>query len=141
MSSLAASIGISQLRKVDEIIEKRQERASHLTNLLKKEAGENIHFPEIPSHYLNVYQLYTILVDKRDELKQYLTEKGIMTKVYFPPAHQTHFYKNILGYDCKLPVTEEIAGKALTLPMYPCLTSEDLKYMVIKIQDFYKNYL
>lgn len=139
MSSLAASLGISQLRKVDDIIEKRLERASHLTDLLKGEAGENIHLPEIPSHYLNVYQLYTILANKRDELKQYLAEKGIMTKVYFPPVHLTHFYKNVLGYECELPVTEEIAGKALTLPMHPCLTSEELKYLGNEIKNFYED--
>lgn len=139
MSSLTAALGISQLSKVDEIIGKRREKASLLTRLLKEEAGEYVHFPETPSHCLNVYQLYTILANKRDELKQYLAEKGIMTKVYFPPVHQTHFYKNVLGYKCELPVTEEIAEKALTLPMYPCLTNEELDYMVMEISNFYKS--
>jgi len=139
MSSLTAALGISQLSKVDEIIGKRREKASLLTRLLKEEAGEYVYFPETPSHCLNVYQLYTILANKRDELKQYLAEKGIMTKVYFPPVHQTHFYKNVLGYKCELPVTEEIAEKALTLPMYPCLTNEELDYMVMEINNFYKS--
>lgn len=139
MSSLAAALGISQLRKVDEIINKRRERASRLMNLLKEEAGENIYSPENPSHYFNVYQLYTILAKKRNELQQYLAAKGIMTKVYFPPVHQTYFYKTVLGYECELPVTEEIARNALTLPMHPSLTSEELQYMVTEIKNFYKD--
>jgi len=61
-----------------------------------------------------------------------------MTKVYFFPIHLTHFYKNELGYTCKLPVTEAMSKQALTLPMYPTLTKEEMDYMVEKIKSFYE---
>jgi perosamine synthetase len=59
-----------------------------------------------------------------------------MAKVYFSPVHLTHFYKNELGYTCKLPVTEEIATQVLTLPMYPNLLREDMDYIVEQIKKF-----
>lgn len=137
MSSLTAALGISQIQKTAEIIKIRREKASYFTSRLKKEVGNNIRFPEIPESYFNVYQLYTILADKRDELRDYLASKGIMTKIYFSPVHITHFYQNVLGYECKLPVTEELAKRVLTLPMHPCLGFDEIDCIVNEAKNFY----
>ncbi|MDD4497005.1 MAG: DegT/DnrJ/EryC1/StrS family aminotransferase [Methanosarcinaceae archaeon] len=140
MSSLTASLGISQIGKIDEIIEKRRERASYFTNRLKMEVGNNVRIPVIPESYFNVYQLYTILAEKRDELKDYLASRGIMTKVYFSPAHLSNYYQNVLGYRCELPVTEKLAGDVLTLPMHPCLTFDEIDFVVKEIKNFYGDF-
>ena len=82
--------------------------------------------------------MYTVVVNKyRDALMKHLADKGIMTKVYFSPVHLTHFYKNELGYTCKLPVTGELSSQVLTLPMYPALTKEEMHRMVEEIKNFY----
>ncbi|MGB9927141.1 MAG: DegT/DnrJ/EryC1/StrS family aminotransferase [Methanosarcina sp.] len=138
MSSLTASLGVSQIRKVVEIIERRRERSLYFTSKLKLEVGDNVHIPEVPNSYFHVYQLYTILVNNRDKLKDYLASKGIMTKVYFSPAHLTYFYCKILGYECKLPITEKISHNVLTLPMYPSLTFDDIDCIVKEIKNFYE---
>jgi perosamine synthetase len=137
ISSLSASLGISQINKVDTIIEKRRENAAYLTEKLIR-VKDNVIVPEIPESYKHVYQLYTILVNKRDELKKYLADKGIMTKVYFEPVHKTHFYSHVLGYKCELPMTEEISGKALTLPMHPNLTHDEIDTIAREITTFYE---
>ena len=129
MSNIVAALGIAQLKKVDKIIEMRRKNAEYLTARLKRETKEII-IPKSPKDYYHVYQMYTARVDSRDELMKHLADKGIMTKVYFPPVHLTHFYKNELGYTCKLPVTEEISNQVLTLPMYPTLTREEMDYIV-----------
>lgn len=138
MSSLTAALGVSQIQKIGEIIKMRRKRAFYFTDRLKKEVGDNVCFPEIPDSYFNVYQLYTILADKRDDLKAYLASKGIMTKIYFSPVHTTHFYQNVLGYKCKLPATEELAESVLTLPMHPCLTFDEIDCIVNEIKNFYE---
>lgn len=137
MSSLTAALGISQIRKTNEIIERRRERSSYFTSRLKAEVGNNVSFPEIPGSYLHVYQLYTIFANKRDELKNYLANRGIMTKVYFSPIHTTYFYRNVLGYKCKLPITERLAENVLTLPMHPFLTFDEIDYIVNEIKNFH----
>ena len=138
MSNITAALGIAQLRKADKIIEMRKQKAEYLTARLKREIQEII-IPNSPKDYYHVYQMYTIRVnDYRDELMKHLASKGIMTKVYFSPTHLTHFYKNELGYMCKLPVTEEISNQVLSLPMHPTLTKEEMDYIVEEINNFFE---
>ncbi len=135
MSNITAALGIAQLRKADKIIGMRRKNAEYLTTQLQQEAKEILTLAPLEDYH-NVYQMYTIRVDKRDELMEYLADSGIMTKVYFSPVHLTHFYKKELGYICKLPVTEEISTQVLTLPMYPTLTKEEIDIISGKIKSF-----
>jgi len=139
MSSMTASLGISQLKKIDKIIRMRRKRAEYMTNKLSK--IKEITLPIPPPGYLHVYQMYTIRVKEnlRDDLMKYLSEKGIMTKIYFPPVHLTNFYRNKLGYKGgELPITEKIASQVLSLPMYPTLTEEEIDYIAESINNFFK---
>ncbi|NQE54227.1 UDP-4-amino-4-deoxy-L-arabinose--oxoglutarate aminotransferase [ANME-1 cluster archaeon GoMg3.2] len=137
MSNITAALGVAQLKKADNVIEMRRKNAEYLTARLKREIKE-IMTPYSPNEYYHVYQMYTIMVDNRDELMKYLADKGIMTKVYFSPVHLTHFYKNELEYASKLPVTEEISKQVLTLPMYPTLTKEEIDFIKNKIKCFFE---
>ena len=67
----------------------------------------------------------------------YLEKKGIMTKIYFSPVHQTHFYKNILKYKDHLPVTEHVTNHIISLPFYPGMTHEEIDYIVNEIEKFH----
>ncbi len=135
MSNITAALGISQLEKIDKLIEMRRRNAKYLNEELEQVKGITI--PTPPENYYHVYQMYSIRVNpkRRDEMIRYLAKKGIMTKVYFSPVHLTHLYKNELKYTCRLPVTEEISKQILTLPMYPTLTKEEMKYIVEEIKN------
>jgi perosamine synthetase len=137
MSNITAALGISQLEKIDKLIEMRRKNAKYLTEGLEQVKEITILTP--PKNYYHVYQMYSITVnpERRDELVGYLAKKGIMTKVYFSPVHLTYLYKNELKYSCKLPVTEEISRQVLTLPMYPTLTKGEMKYILEEIKNFY----
>jgi len=138
MSNITAALGVSQLKKVDKIIEMRRKNAKYMTKGLKH--VKEVTTPSAPKDYYHAYQMYAIRVDanRRDELMKYLADQGIMTKVYFSPVHLTHFYKNELKYECKLPVTEEISNQIFTLPMYPTLTGEEIGYVIEEIKNFFK---
>jgi perosamine synthetase len=137
MSNITAALGISQLEKIDKLIEMRRKNARYLTKELEQVKGITVPLP--PENYHHVYQMYSVRVnpERRDELIMYLAKKGIMTKVYFSPVHLTHLYKNELKYACKLPVTEEISRQVLTLPMYPSLTIEEMDYIAEEIKAFF----
>lgn len=139
MSDITAALGIAQLRKIDRLIEMRRKNAELLSAKLSQIA--EIEVPHPPDNFFHVYQMYTIKVkggqEKRDALSAYLGQKGIMSKVYFPPVHLTQFYQNELGYDCRLPSTERISRQVLTLPMYPSLTKDEINYIVESIVAFF----
>lgn len=137
MSNLTASLGISQINKVEDIINLRVKNASYLTKRIQEET-DKIQFMQIPKDYHHVYQLYSCFAENRDELIEYLSDNGISAKIYFNPVHQSNFYVNKLKYNDNLPVTEEIAKKTITLPMFPSLTTEEMDYMAEKIGEFYK---
>ena len=102
------------------------------------EETDSVIVPEVPKGYKNVYQLFSIFADKRDELIKYLEGNGISSKIYFHPVHQSEFYKNKLGYDINLPITESVFEKTITLPMFPSITAEQMDYVAETIGKFYK---
>ena len=139
MSDITAALGIAQLKKIDKIIEMRRGNARKLSLALSQIGG--IEVPHAPEGYLHVYQMYTINVndgqERRDALLVSLTSKGIMSKVYFPLVHLTHFYKNKLGYKCKLHTSESLSKRVLTLPMYPGLTEGEINYIGNEVKTFF----
>jgi len=135
MSDAIAALGVSQIKKVDKLINIRREKAQYLTKLLSE--IKQITIPEFPDDIFHVYQEYHIRVQSRDDLKEYLTQKGIGTRISFPPIHLTKYYKDILGYNLSLPETEKISSDTLTLPLYPDLTKEEMDYIAIQIKNFY----
>jgi len=139
--TIVAALGISQMRKLDKVIEMRRKNADYLTNRLK--SIEDIIIPHEPPGFFCVYQMYTIRVKNglRDKLREHLAKKQIMSKVYFEPAHLTYFYKNILRYSDHLPVTEKVSKEVLTLPLYPTMTKDELDYIVESIKEFFESNL
>lgn len=139
MSDISAALGIAQLNKIDKIVNLRRKNAAYLSKILSNVA--DVVPPIVLDNYFHVYQMYTILMKSgskvRDYLLKYLIEKGISSKVYFAPIHLTHFYKNELHYNCKLPVTEDTSGKVLTLPMYPSLTIEEMNFIAEEVKSFF----
>jgi perosamine synthetase len=139
MSSLTAALGLSQLKKIDHLIQMRRKNADYMTEKLSN--IKQIACPKSPHDYFQVYQMYTIRVKDglRNKLAKYLTDRGIMTKVYFPPVHLTHYYMANFGYKTgDLPFTENLSDEVLSLPMYPSLNTNEMDYIIEAITDFYE---
>ena len=138
MSSISAALGITQLSKMEKMINMRRKNAAYLSSRLNK--YDKIKVPTEPKHYRHVYQLYSIQLpnlNKRNMLMKFLTKKGIMSKVYFNPIHQTRFYKQSgFSKTKKLLVTERIANKILSLPLYPNMKKEELKFIIDSVSEF-----
>jgi perosamine synthetase len=137
ISTMTAALGRSQLRKVNHIINQRRSDAAYYIKNLPK-TGPEISIPPLPDDYYSVYQLFSIRARRRDELMKYLSDLGIMTKVYFSPVHETHFYKKVQGYECSLPVTDKCSKEIISLPFYPGITQEEMGSVVEMIKSFYR---
>ncbi len=88
--------------------------------------------PETPGH---VYHLFVIESDRRQALHEYLRGAGIGCDVHYPfPAHLQPAYASTCVSHGKLPVTERLAGRLLSLPMFPELTTDERERVVTAIQ-------
>ncbi|MCK4995382.1 MAG: DegT/DnrJ/EryC1/StrS family aminotransferase [Thermoplasmatales archaeon] len=134
MPSMNASLGISQINKIDKLINKRREVAKYYNSKLKN--IKNLELIKPPKDFLLVYWIYTIIVKNnlRNELRKHLLEKEIFSKLYYDPIHLTKFYKEKFGYKKgMLPNTEKFCDNSLSLPMFPHLYKKDIDYIVRSI--------
>ena len=133
MTDIVAAIGICQLRKLEQFNDKRIENARILTERLRGIRG--LILPYVKSNVKHVFHQYTVRVTKefglsRDEVKEKLKQKGIVTEIYYPlPIHKQPLYQE-LGYNDHLPKSEKAAREVLSLPIHPSLTKQDLQYVI-----------
>lgn len=93
--------------------------------------------PSVPDTVEPVYHLYVVRHDQRDGLQKRLREKGVGTAVHYPcPVHLQEAYKGrVLLAPDGLPVTEALAPRVLSLPMYPELSDADALTVAAAVRD------
>ncbi len=86
----------------------------------------------------SVYHLFVVKIKRRDELKEYLNQKSIVTGIHYPIAiHQTKSFKS-LGYnEGDFPISEMACNQILSLPMYPELSADDVCRVSEHIKQFF----
>jgi len=85
-----------------------------------------------------VFHQYVIRAQRRDELRKFLSDRKIGTEIYYPlPLHLQPCFA-YLGYrEGDLPESERAASEVLALPMFPELTTEEQRWVVESIAEFY----
>jgi dTDP-4-amino-4,6-dideoxygalactose transaminase len=116
LDELQAAILRVKLRHIDAFNAGRR-RAAHLyTELFSALPVEPPHEDGIGVH---VYHQYTLLSDRRDAIQAALQKEGIASAIYYPvPLHRQNVFAPDYQ-DLSLPVTEEVATRCLSLPIYP----------------------
>lgn len=142
MTDISAAIGLVQLRKIEDLNNKRRLNAGILTQGLAGVRG--LILPKVLEERTHVFHQYTIRLSdefksSREELMEFLKENGIGSTVYYPkPLHlHPHFAK--LGYkEGDFPVAEKLAKQVLSLPVHPSLTKDEIQHIVDTIQRYVK---
>lgn len=109
----------------------RREVAALYTSRLK---DTGIVAPKEMSYGKHIYHLYVVQVENRDQIQKDLGAQGVATGLHYPlPLHLQEAYKD-LGYrEGSFPVSERLAKRILSLPMYPGLSKEAADYVVNKL--------
>ena len=138
LDAIQAGVLRIKLKKLEDWNRSRRENAAYYNELLSEIPGVTI--PVEVDFAVSVYHLYVILVKNRSELQKFLNEKGIATGLHYPmPLHLQKAY-NYLGYSKEaFPVTEAVADRLLSLPMYPQLSKEQIEYVTESIKEFMNN--
>ena len=102
--------------------------------------SDRVTLPKTEKGNVHVYNQFTIRVQRRDELRAFLKDKGIGTEVYYPiPLHLQGCYRE-LGYQKgSFPVSERASEEVLALPIYAELTEDQQAYDVQTIADFHRH--
>lgn len=141
MSTMTAALGLSQIRKVEQLIAMRNEKAAYLSSRLSE--LERVIPPRTVEGRRHTYQMYTVRLPDgektKDSLSEYLARQGVASKVWFHPVHLTRFYsENWKVPRGSLPVTERIGGEVLSLPFYPTISGDEMDYVVDCAASFLK---
>jgi dTDP-4-amino-4,6-dideoxygalactose transaminase len=130
LDTLQAAILRVKLKHLDEWNEKRRKNAALYTKLFK-EAKLDIIIPYEELYAKHVYHQYTIRVKNRENVMEKLADKGVRTLIHYPiPVHLQECYKE-LGYKKgAFPIAEKCCEGIMSLPMYPELTEEEIRYVV-----------
>lgn len=129
MTNVQAVIGLGQLRRLPQLLEKRQRIQAKYN-----EAFEGEEWFEKPL-YSETVQYYTPKWRDRGGLSSFLAESGIHTSVHFKPLHVMSYWKKAAKYP--LPNTDAVWPKILSLPVHDALTEEQQQYVVEKVREFY----
>lgn len=136
LDEIQAAVLRAKLPYLESWNEQRQVNAAHYTELLS--TVDKVIVPSIADYAEHVFHLYVIRAPRRDELFDYLREQGVGVSIHYPvPCHLQPAFET-LGYsEGDLPVTEQVVGEILSLPMYAELTPEQQAYVVNCIGEFY----
>ncbi|MBI2205312.1 MAG: DegT/DnrJ/EryC1/StrS family aminotransferase [Candidatus Rokubacteria bacterium] len=134
LDELHAAVLRLKLRRLDRWNDRRCEAAALYDAAL---ASLGVERPRVAPDRTHVYHVYAIRVRERDALRAHLGAHGIHTGIHYPvPVHLQPACAD-LGYRRgDFPVTEALASEALSLPMYPEISAEQIKRVVDAIGAF-----
>ena len=135
MNDMQAALGTVQMRRLDEILAKRDRVAKWYQERL---AGEQrISMQQVPAGAKISWFVFVVRLSdeykpaRRDEILEKLRAHGIGCNVYFPPIHLQEFYQKDLGYKPgDFPITEALSARTMALPFYNHLSEADVDFVV-----------
>ena len=135
LTDFQAALGLSQLKRADDGLKRRQKIAVRYNEAFKRIA--DIQTPYASPDVFHAYHLYIIQVPDRLDLYNYLHENGIYAQVHYIPLHLMPYYREQGNKPGDLPVAEKYYSRCLSLPMFPTLTDEEQEYVIKKIEYYF----
>jgi dTDP-4-amino-4,6-dideoxygalactose transaminase len=138
LDNIQAAILDFKLQRYDQVIERRRQIARHYTDRLK-DLPELVlpPAPDSDADHFDIFQNYEIEADRRDELREWLKERGIGTLIQWN-GRAIHHLK-ALGFTQSLPYTDYLFTRMLMLPMNMSMTNDDGEYVCEMLRQFYRH--
>jgi len=140
MTDIQAAVGIEQLKKVDQLNQKRIDNAAYLTWGLKDIPG--LKLPTVRAYNKHVFHLYPVMIDpkefgmnKEDLIYDMFHKFGIKLGFHYIPLHYSTAFKNRGFKKGQFPNAEMVGERLVTLPINPRQTEESLAYLVKSFKD------
>jgi len=132
LDELQAAFLRKKLVKLDEINDHKRKLARIYSEKIEKRFVK----PVLQKDNEDVFHIYNIRCNKRDQLKNYLLENGIKTEIHYPiPPHKQTGYRHLFD-PAFFPISEEIHETTLSLPIAVFHTMAEIEYVADCINDF-----
>lgn len=135
LTDFQAALGLSQLSKADAGLKRRKDIAKSYDEAFKNSSvikSLGLELKDQPSGH--AYHLYVIEVSNRLELYDRLREDNIFTQVHYIPAHLMPYYRSLGWKEGDCPIAEQYYQRCLSLPLFPSLSDEELRYVIEKVK-------
>ena len=132
IDEIRAALGIEQLKKLSANNQRRREIVAHYRAHLPAEL--TIPFSDHPG--ISAAHICPVLLPEgysRTAFQDFMKEHGIQTSIHYPPIHTFSYYREHFPGPHQLPITEAIAPREVTLPLYPTMSKEQIVYLMEKI--------
>ncbi len=131
LDAIQAAVLDIKLPHLDEWNHCRRQVAAHYAARL---AGAPVITPQTKAYGTHIYHVYLVQVENRDQVRQQLAEAGVETGLHYPvPLHLQAAYRDMQRGPGDFPVTEEVARRLLSLPMFPHMTADQIDYVCDKL--------
>ena len=134
-TEMQAAIGISQMEKLDRIIDRKN--ICHEKYKLGLDGVGDLSFFEFAESTRPVHWFTSILTSYKTELSDYLLEKGIQSRFFFYPLNLQPCYKNVIDTGGDFSISSEVYGRGLSLPSSYNLTDNEQNYVIKTIKEFF----
>jgi dTDP-4-amino-4,6-dideoxygalactose transaminase len=135
MTSIAAAIGMCQLARLPGWNTRRRANAHALSAALADLPWLAV--PKERAGCEHVFHQYVITVQDRERLQAHLQAAGVGTAVHYPCTIADQPYYQSLGFSSDdLPVSQQLAGTVLSLPVHPALTDADIQTIIAAVRSF-----
>lgn len=137
ITEFQAALGISQLKRLNWSIARRNVIAERYDEAF---AGTVVKTPFRAKGLTHAFHLYIIQVPpaERKGLYDFLRSQRIYSQVLYIPAHLMPYYRQFGWKQGDMPVAEDYYTRCLALPMFPSLTDEEQKYVIDKVNEYFK---
>jgi UDP-4-amino-4,6-dideoxy-N-acetyl-beta-L-altrosamine transaminase len=134
LTDFQSALGISQLKRAAEGLEKRKK----IAKVYEQEFKDKLYIKGQSGFIIgHAYHLYVIEIENRPGLYDYLHEDGILVQVHYIPCHLMPYYEQFGWKEGDMPHAENYYKCCVSLPMYPTLTESEQQYVIAKINKFY----
>jgi UDP-4-amino-4,6-dideoxy-N-acetyl-beta-L-altrosamine transaminase len=133
ITDFQAALALSQLKRADAGLKRRQEIADRYTEAFAK-AG--IVSPLVNEGSQHAWHLYVIQIGNRKALYDFLRTQNIFCQVHYIPVHLMPYYRQFGWNKGDFPLSESYYEQCLSLPMYPALTNEQQDFVIQSILEF-----
>lgn len=126
LSDIQAALALAQLEDMDAWRNKREELVSTYEENIRRDQASPLAPPD--PNIKSAYHLFVVRVKNRDRVMDELQKRGIGVGVHFRAVHRLKYYQDRYKIPTDwMPVAEQASQEVLSLPLYPSMTTEDVK--------------